>query len=97
MSPFQEFVNNLPTTAVYYIGGSLAGSGSMNPADLNGFRIAMNTMIDSARRMYNDIFNLMELEDRRFEPVEMHIGLPPLLYSERPHQGSQRDRGIMWC
>ena len=68
-SPVTEFLVNLPNTAVYYIGGQLAGGGSMNASDLNGFRIAMNSMIESARQVYSTIVNLSELEDRRFEPA----------------------------
>ena len=36
LAPITEFLNNVPSTSVYYFGGLLAGGGNFNPADING-------------------------------------------------------------
>ena len=66
LAPITEFLKNIPSTSVYYFGGLLAGGGALNPADINGFRMAMEQLITGTRSLYSTLIGLYELEDSRF-------------------------------
>ena len=64
---YRELVYSTPALVVSYAGGLLAQEGSLSPADITGFRSALDTMVSGIGQCYSNTNNLLELDDRRFE------------------------------